>query len=95
MASIRELKKDIDYLVYELISDCFTAMSVQSENKSEDLAEVVGDAVALRNDLFSRAKHIDGKENKSMVKEHYKKLRMDLLEGVDKLFTRLSEVTKK
>ena len=95
MASIRELKKDIDYLVYELISDCFTAMSVQSEKRSEELAKVVGDAVELRNNLFSRAKHIDGRENKRMVKDHYKNLRKDLVEGIDKLFDRLSKVNKK
>ena len=95
MANIRELKKDIDYLVYEVISDCFTAMSVQPENKSDELAEVVGDAVVLRNELFSRTRLPGGKDSKKEVKDHYKKLRTDLIEGVDKLFERLSKVAKK
>ena len=95
MASIKDLKKDIDYLVYEVISDCFTVMSVQPIDKSEELAEVVGDAVKLRNELFSRVKHPGGKEDPKMMKEYYKKVRVDLVEGVDKLFERLSKITSK
>ncbi len=95
MANIRELKKDIDYLVYEVISDCFTAMSVQPENRSKKLAEIAGDAVVLRNELFSRARQPGGKDSKKEVKDHYKKLRTDLIEGVDKLFERISKIVKK
>ncbi len=95
MASIRDLKKDIDYLVFELISDCFTVMSVQPLDKSEELAEVVGDAVKLRNELFSRIKHPGGKKNHELTKAYYKKIKIDLVEGIDKLFERLSEITKK
>lgn len=95
MASIKNLKKDIDYLIYEVISDCFTVMSVQTDDKSEELAEIVGDAVKLRNDLFSRVKHPGGKEDPKLMKEFYSKLRRDLVEGVDSLFERLSTATKK
>lgn len=93
MASIKDLKKDIDYLVYELISDCFTAMTIQPIDKSDDLAEIVGEAVKLRNDLFSRVKHPGGKEDPKLMKQYYTKVRVDLLEGIDKLFEQLSKVT--
>ena len=95
MASIRNLKKDIDYLVYEVISDCFTVMAVQPLDKSDDLAELVGDAVKLRNELFSRIKHPSGKDNKAINRDYYNKIKVDLLEGVDNLFDRLSKITKK
>ncbi len=95
MASIRDLKKDIDYLVYEVISDCFTVMSVQPLDKSDELAEVVGDAVKLRNELFSRIKHPGGKNNPELTKAYYMKIQSDLVEGIDVLFERLSNITKK
>ena len=94
MASIRNLKKDIDYLVFEVISDCFTVMSVQPLDKSDELAEVVADAVKLRNELFSRVKHPGGKNNPELTKAYYKKIKLDLLEGIDALFERLSKITK-
>ncbi len=95
MASVKELKKDIDYLVYEVISDCFTVMSVQSSDKSDELAELVGDSVKLRNELFSRVKHPGGKEDPKIMKEYYKKIRVDLLKGIDILFERLSKITSR
>ncbi|MEE4114717.1 MAG: hypothetical protein V2I37_01035 [Marinilabiliaceae bacterium] len=95
MASIKDLKKDIDYLIYEVISDCFTVMSVQAGEKSDEVAEIVSDAVKLRNDLFSRVKHPGGKEDPKIMKDFYRKLRFDLIEGVDSLFERLSKLTKK
>lgn len=94
MANKRNLKKDIDYLVYEVVSDCFTVMSVQSEEKGEQLAEVIADAVKLRNDLFARVNHTDGKENGKIVKKYFAKVRMDLIEGIDKLFERVSAIAK-
>ena len=33
MASVRELKKDIDYLVYEVISDCFVFSGLHPDNQ--------------------------------------------------------------
>ena len=61
MANKRSLKKDIDYLVYEVVSDCFTVMSVKPADKGEELAEVISDAVILRNELIARVNHPDGK----------------------------------
>ena len=95
MASIKDLKKDIDYLVYEVISDCFTMMSVQPLDKSDELAEIVSDAVQLRNELFSRVKHPGGKDNPAVLKSYYRQVRTDLLSGIDELFVRLSKVSKK
>jgi len=94
MANLRDLKKDIDYLVYEVISDCFTVMTVKPDDRLDDLSVIVADAVNLRNDLFARAKHPDGKDNPKLVKAHYNKVREDLMKGVDGLFERLSKLTK-
>jgi hypothetical protein len=95
MASIRELKKDIDYLVFEVISDCFVYSGVHPENKSEELSAIIDDAVNFRNDLISRVNNPDGKDNPKILKAYYKSVEKDLLTGVDKLFDRLSSLTKK
>jgi len=95
MASVRELKKDIDYLIYEVISDCFVFSGLHPENKSDELSAVVSDAVEFRNDLIARVNNPDGKDNPKILKTYYKTLQKDLLTGVDKLFNRLSELSKK
>ena len=95
MASVRELKKDIDYLIFEVISDCFVFSNVHPENKSDDLTTLISDAVEFRNDLIARVNNPDGKDNPKIVKAYYKNVEKDLLTGVDKLFERLSTLSAK
>ncbi len=95
MASIRELKKDIDFLVFEVISDCFAYSSIHPDNKSDELSAIITDAVNFRNDLIARVNNPDGKDNPKILKAFYKTLEKDLLTGVDKLFDRLSALSLK
>jgi hypothetical protein len=95
MASVRELKKDIDFLIYEVISDCFVFSGLHPDIKSDELSAIISDAVDFRNDLIARVNNPDGKDNPKIVKAYYKALEKDLLTGADKLFSRLSEMTKK
>ena len=95
MASIRELKKDIDYLVFEVISDCFAFSGVHPDNQSDELSAIITDAVKFRNELIARVNNPDGKDNPKILRAYYKSVKKDLLTGVDKLFTRLSALTKK
>jgi hypothetical protein len=95
MASIRNLKKDIDYLIFEVISDSFAYSSIHPEDKSDDLSTIITDAVSFRNDLIARVNNPDGKDNPKIVKAYYKAIEKDLIAGVDKLFDRLSSLTAK
>jgi hypothetical protein len=95
MASVRELKKDIDFLVFEVISDCFVYSNIHPDNKSDELSTLISDAVEFRNDLIARVNNPDGKDNPKIVKAYYKTVEKDLLTGVDKLFERLSALSSK
>jgi hypothetical protein len=94
MASIRELKKDIDYLVYEVISDCYVFSGVHPDSHTDELSAIISEAIGFRNDLIARVNNPDGKENPKILKAYYKLVEKDLLSGIDKLFDRLSTLTK-
>jgi hypothetical protein len=93
MASVKNLKKDIDYLVFEVISDCFTFSELNPDVKTDELAALISETVDFRNDMISRVNNPDGKDNPKIVKAYYKKLEKDLFAGVDQFFTRLSELS--
>ncbi len=95
MASIRELKKDIDYLIFEVISDCFVYAGLHGENKPDEVTDIVNSAVNLRNDLIMRVNTPEGKGDPKLLKAHYRKIEKDLVEGVDGLFDKLSSLSKK
>jgi hypothetical protein len=95
MASIRVLKKDIDFLIFEVISDCFVYGGLHPDNKTEEVSGIISEAVSLRNDLIDRVNNPSGKHEPKLLRAHYKAVKADLAAGVDKLFDRLSALSKK
>jgi len=90
MASLRRLKKDIDFLVEEVISDCCTFLYVYPEKNRDAAIQIITDSVALRNKLYAQANH----PQENPKKEYYKAVNKELLEGVDGLFQRISGLAK-
>lgn len=95
MASVKNLKKDIDNLIFEIISDCFIYTGLHPDNKADDVSGIITDAVNLRNDLIARVNNPDGKDNPKIVKKHYQAIKADLITGADQLWSRLSTLSKK
>lgn len=89
MASVRQLKKDIDALTTHVVGYCFEYMHLYGETDKEEPMQILRSAVELRNDLFSRANHPDGKHNPKLVKAHYRKIVEDLLSKTDEHYDRL------
>ena len=94
MASIKSLKKDIDFLFFEVISDCFMFTSLHEGPKKAEVQDLIEEAVSARNEMIDRANHPDGKDNPAILKVYYATLRKELFEKVDGYFERLSAITR-
>lgn len=95
MASIRRLKKEIDYLIFEVISDCFSYGGAHPDEKAEDVTGILADTVSLRNDLIRRINNPENPHDPKAVKVHFNSIKRDLLFGTDELFRRLSSLAEK
>ncbi|NSW94431.1 MAG: hypothetical protein HPY62_06965 [Bacteroidales bacterium] len=95
MANKRKIKKDIDCLTFEVISDCFAWGAMHPDSHEEEVTEIIADAVILRNDLFDRVNNFAKGENPKDVKAHFRLIKKDLFTGTDKLFKRLSALSGK
>lgn len=93
MASVRRLKKDVDYLVSEVVADCYTFAYFHPE-KQANVVDIINEAITLRNELYTRANNPDGKDNKKIVKAYYKAIWKELFEKVDGMFRKVSELSK-
>lgn len=92
MASIKRLKKDIDYLAFAVIADCFNYNSYDPGN--EEVFEIVKDVIALRNELRYRISNPEPKEA-GELKAIYKGIFNEAISKADDSFLKLSEVIKK
>ena len=94
MASIRNIKKDLTYLVNEVISDAYVALYFQPASQRDAIFGIVNKAAELNNALLDRINHPAEKHNPSLVRKHYAQIRRELNEGVQNLFGELSDVCK-
>ncbi|MFZ5941913.1 MAG: hypothetical protein ACOYXB_15200 [Bacteroidota bacterium] len=78
MNSIRKLKKDINVLTYELLSECFVYKRFHPDLSEDRFDEVIRKIVLLRNDLISRVNHPETDADSVSVKEHYRRVWNDL-----------------
>lgn len=92
MASKKDLKKDIDYLMSLVLEECMLTMELLPAGKKEE-AMAIGREIILRHrELRIRVNHIDGKDNPALVKMHFRKIAEDLYLGADKLLGELGKL---
>jgi hypothetical protein len=95
MASIKQLKKDVDNQIFEIISDCLLYTGLHPDNKTDEVYAIIEEAVELRNDLFVRINNPESNDDPKASKKHYAAVEADLDKGVNALCEKLSSVTKK
>lgn len=89
--NLREIKKDIEYVIGAFIDDCSLFSSVNPKADDEALGVLLDEAVDLYNDLKDKVnvKPEGGK------KAHFAAIREELIQKTDGLYAKLSEVVKK
>ena len=95
MASIKNLKKDIDSIMSLAVCDCLMAIELNPKVNREAVLDIVCETLVEHRKLRIRACCPDGKNNPKLVKQHYKKLIDDLLSTADESLEKLSAEIKK
>ncbi len=93
MASIRNIKKDIDYLVNEVVSDSFLCLQISTGKKNDEVIEVINQIADKRNDLLSKIN--SAPKNNKETKAYFKAINKELIDSVDNAFEKLSKVIEK
>jgi len=95
MASIRNLKKDIDLIMSLALSDCFYVLEYNPKVDETSVYKIAGTIVEKHREFRLRAIHPDGKDNPKLVKQFYRTLIKDMLSAADSALENLSEEVKK
>jgi hypothetical protein len=95
MATVRRLKKEIEFMSSQLIGDCIDYLDTFDDKKEVNVLSIIEEAVLLNNTMLDRACHPDGKNNPKLVKQHYRKLKIDFVKGLDLAYGKLEGLLKK
>ena len=84
--NLRDIKKDIEYLVGQFVDDCIAFLTANPQKEEEKIASLLEEATdlynALKDKVYAKA------DNK---KAHFDGIRKELVEKVDALYEKLSQ----
>ena len=89
--NLRDIKKDIEYVIGAFIDDCSLFSSVNEKADDEALGALLDEAVNLYNDLKDKV----NVKPEGAKGAYYASIRKELLEKTDGLYAKLSEIVKK
>lgn len=89
MASCRELKKDVNFLAQQIMTECFSYLEYSPVNNQENVLEILHEAELLRRELIYRVNHLP-KGSRSEIKNYYKVISEDLVKRNIELLDRLN-----
>ncbi len=95
MATLRRLKKEIEFMSSQLIGDCIDFLETFEDKKETNILSIIEEAALLNNTMLDRACHPDGKDNPKLVKQHYRQLKTDFIKGLDQAYAKLESLVKK
>ena len=93
MASIRQLKKEIEFLSSQMIGDCIDFVQTFNGREMEAMA-VIDEIVVLHNSTVDKINNPDGKDNPKLVKDFYQQLKKEYVAGVNEAYKRLEGLVK-
>ena len=95
MTTRRRLKKEIDYVVSDLILDCMTYANLYQKPNDQEALQVVQETMEMRNQLRNMANHPEQKDNSESAKTYYDNIAKTLVEEVDKGYGKLGKLVNK
>ncbi|TSA34416.1 MAG: hypothetical protein D4R64_11910 [Porphyromonadaceae bacterium] len=91
MASKKNLKKDIDYLITDVILDCYACMEEHPEKDFSAYEEIINEIIIVKGDLLDRINHFDlGNHGKS--RPYFLGIKRDLVKNITAAHEKLIEL---
>ena len=90
MASLRNLKKGINYLVDEVIGTCMLHKYARGQQEHEELDQLIHEMVEYRESLLNRVNNPELEDKGRSMKAYYRGLLDELLEKVNSAFDKVN-----
>ncbi|PIR14496.1 MAG: hypothetical protein COV50_02415 [Flavobacteriales bacterium CG11_big_fil_rev_8_21_14_0_20_35_7] len=88
MASVQNLKKDVNYVISDIIEECYIWQLIHEENQSKKAEKLIDEAIEVFDDLIARI-NTKKVENKKL---HFKAINQDLETKASDLINKLAKL---
>ena len=78
MANRRILKRDINYLLGDVIEECYSEMLNKPEKNEKEINTIIDEAVDLADNLMARVNNLKSIKNRKDMKAHFHQISEDL-----------------
>ena len=94
MPSKKDFKKDINFLVDEVIGTCMVHKTVVKEKSDIDLDAIIEEMLMFREDILARVNNPELSETHKTIRSYYNALNEELLQHVNEVFDKLHADTE-
>jgi len=92
MASIRDLKKDVKYLVGHFIDECYTQLTFSVVIDQENTLDIICDALKLRQEIIRNLNTSPSNDDAIKGKAYYNGIAEDFYHRIIELAERLHSI---
>lgn len=90
MASIRDLKKDVKYMIGHFIEECYTQLAYSPGINQENTLDIISDALLLRDEIVRELN--TPPESVDQGKNHYNRIAERFYHQIIELTERLNSI---
>lgn len=94
MASKKNLKKDINFLIDEVIGTCIMKQSIHPGQYQQELDEIANEILIFREEMIDKVNNPQPTDGDKNLRAYYSKLYSDLLQKVNDTFDKLNSMTE-
>lgn len=94
MASKKNLKKDINFLVDEVLGTCLMYKSLQDNNNQEEIDNMITEILIFREEIIKKVIHPDLSGDHKTLRSYYGMLHNELIAKVNESFDKLNALTE-
>jgi hypothetical protein len=91
MASKKNLKKDIDYLITDVMFDCYACMEEHPEKDFSAYEEIINEIIIVKEDLLERINHFD-KSVHGNSHTYFVGIKKDLITSITEAYDKLTKL---
>ncbi len=91
MASIKSLKKDINYLVDEAVGTCLMHQSLQKGGNDQEFENFIESTLVFKEEMIKKANNPELTEDCKTLRSYYRNLKEEIVNHVNQVFENLSK----